>query len=274
LRRRRRRPEGRDRSRAPRANRLHKMGGKCSIHAERPRTSAELARPQPRQAHDRLTAPGSPFEIARGTFAASASASGRTRRRRCARCFWRARLRSARRFSSMMTSAPATRASPAPRWLWPRHLAAHGVRKGDRVAIAMRNLPEWPVAFFATILLGAVATPLNAWWTGPELEYGLRDCGASVAIVDSERFERLSEHLHACPDLKLLLVEPSRRRDGASPRNTSRRRHRRAERLAVAAGRAVCPRPHSIPRTTPPSSTPPAPPVIPRARSARIATPR
>ncbi len=48
---------------------------------------------------------------------------------------------------------------------------AYGVAKGDRVAIAMRNYPEWPVAFWATLLAGAVAVPLNAWWTGPELEY-------------------------------------------------------------------------------------------------------
>jgi long-chain acyl-CoA synthetase len=50
-----------------------------------------------------------------------------------------------------------------------------GVGKGDRVAIAMRNLPEWPVAFFGCLLAGGVATLLNAWWTGPELEYGLLD---------------------------------------------------------------------------------------------------
>ncbi|MCM3659355.1 AMP-binding protein, partial [Agromyces mediolanus] len=54
-------------------------------------------------------------------------------------------------------------------------LAAGGMRKGDRVAIAMRNLPEWIVAFFATTVLGAIAVPLNAWWTGEELVYGLTD---------------------------------------------------------------------------------------------------
>jgi long-chain acyl-CoA synthetase len=48
-----------------------------------------------------------------------------------------------------------------------------GVGKGDRVAIAMRNLPEWPVAFFGCLLAGGVATLLNAWWSGPEIEYGL-----------------------------------------------------------------------------------------------------
>jgi steroid-24-oyl-CoA synthetase len=68
----------------------------------------------------------------------------------------------------------------------------YGVRKGDRVAIAMRNFPEWSVVFFAAAAIGAVVVPLNAWWTAPELEYGLRDSGAKVLIADAERTERLA----------------------------------------------------------------------------------
>ncbi len=85
-------------------------------------------------------------------------------------------------------------------------LAAQGVEKGDRVAIIMRNLPEWPVAFYAAASLGAIVTPLNAWWTGPELEYGLVDSGTKVAIVDAERLARINEHLANCPDLKRIYV--------------------------------------------------------------------
>ena len=81
-----------------------------------------------------------------------------------------------------------------------------GVKKGDRVAIAMRNLPEWPAAFFGCLLAGGVATPLNAWWTGPELQYGLNDSGAKIAFVDRERLERLFEHLHNCPALERVFV--------------------------------------------------------------------
>ncbi|HEY3798394.1 MAG TPA: class I adenylate-forming enzyme family protein [Caulobacteraceae bacterium] len=87
-----------------------------------------------------------------------------------------------------------------------RELQAQGVVKGDRVAIIMRNLPEWPVAFYAAAALGAIVTPLNAWWTGPELQYGLADSGAKVAIVDSERLERIEEHLETLPDLKRVYV--------------------------------------------------------------------
>lgn len=68
-----------------------------------------------------------------------------------------------------------------------------GVGKGDRVAFAMRNLPEWPMVFFAITTIGAIAVPLNAWWTGAELAYGIRDSGAKVVIVDGERLERLRD---------------------------------------------------------------------------------
>ncbi len=85
-------------------------------------------------------------------------------------------------------------------------LQADGIGKGDRVAVIMRNLPEWVVAFYAGASLGAIVTPLNAWWTGPELEYGLTDSGTKVVLMDAERYERLSEHLPNCADLTKIYV--------------------------------------------------------------------
>ncbi|RJF93601.1 class I adenylate-forming enzyme family protein [Sphingomonas cavernae] len=85
-------------------------------------------------------------------------------------------------------------------------LAARGVGRGDRVAIAMRNLPEWPVAFFAATAIGAIAVPLNAWWTGSELEYALRDSGTRLLICDAERHARIAPHLSALPDLTHVIV--------------------------------------------------------------------
>ena len=90
----------------------------------------------------------------------------------------------------------------------------NGVGRGDRVAIAMRNLPEWPAAFFATVLVGAIATPLNAWWTGPELEFALNDSGAKALVCDPERLGRLVPHLAALPRLERAWVT---RLEGASP---------------------------------------------------------
>ena len=67
------------------------------------------------------------------------------------------------------------------------------VNKGDRVAIAMRNFPEWSIAFWAAAAAGAVVVPLNAWWTRDELEYGLNDSGTTVVFVDEERLHRMQQ---------------------------------------------------------------------------------
>ena len=87
-----------------------------------------------------------------------------------------------------------------------RQLQADGVEKGDRVAVIMRNLPEWPVAFFAGILVGAIVTPLNAWWTGAELEYGLADSGTKVVLCDDERLGRIGGYLEGLRDLTKVYV--------------------------------------------------------------------
>jgi long-chain acyl-CoA synthetase len=87
-----------------------------------------------------------------------------------------------------------------------QYLRTLGVAKGDRVALAMRNMPEWPVAFFAAASLGAIVVPLNAWWTGPELDYGLADSGAKVLIIDRRRHERVVDHYDALTDLQHVLV--------------------------------------------------------------------
>jgi acyl-CoA synthetase (AMP-forming)/AMP-acid ligase II len=89
-----------------------------------------------------------------------------------------------------------------------------GIGKGDRVALAMANLPEWPVAFFAATALGAIMVPLNAWWTGAELEYGLADSGAKLLICDAPRWERIAPHRPNLPDLEHVLV--SRAKPGAT----------------------------------------------------------
>jgi acyl-CoA synthetase (AMP-forming)/AMP-acid ligase II len=80
-----------------------------------------------------------------------------------------------------------------------------GVKKGDHVAIAMRNYPEWCAAFMAIISLGAVVVPLNAWWRAEELRYGLKDSGARIVIVDDKRFAFIREFTGEL-GLKTLLV--------------------------------------------------------------------
>ena len=85
-------------------------------------------------------------------------------------------------------------------------LRAKGVGKGDRVALAMRNLPEWPVAFFAAVTIGAICVPLNAWWTGEELAYGLQDSGTRLLICDAERWDRIAPFRSQCPALETVYV--------------------------------------------------------------------
>ena len=95
-----------------------------------------------------------------------------------------------------------------------------GVAQGDRVAIAMRNLPEWVMAFWATAVAGAIVVPLNAWWTGEELEYALGDSGSVVAFVDRERAERIGPHLGSLSDLRALVVADEHRVPDPPPAST------------------------------------------------------
>lgn len=90
-----------------------------------------------------------------------------------------------------------------------QHLMSAGITKGDRVALAMRNLPEWPVAFFAIVSIGAIAVPLNAWWTGQELAYGLKDSGAKLLIADAERLDRIVPHISELDALETMLISRS-----------------------------------------------------------------
>ena len=68
----------------------------------------------------------------------------------------------------------------------------YGVRRGDRVAIAMRNLPEWSVAFWAVTAIGAIAVPLNAWLVARELAFCVADSGSCVVVVDGRRADLLA----------------------------------------------------------------------------------
>ena len=82
----------------------------------------------------------------------------------------------------------------------------HGVGSGDRVAIAMRNYPEWLLAYWATVSIGATVVGVNAWWIGPELVYGLNDSKPTVLIADSERLERAFEHIDELPAMTIVGV--------------------------------------------------------------------
>jgi len=91
------------------------------------------------------------------------------------------------------------------------HVLVHqcGVKKGDRVAIAMRNYPEWILAFTAITSVGAIAVAMNGHWQADEMVYGLSNCGAKVLLADQERVDRLAERppMHG---LQVLAVRTTR----------------------------------------------------------------
>ncbi|CAM9176231.1 unnamed protein product [Discosporangium mesarthrocarpum] len=71
----------------------------------------------------------------------------------------------------------------------------YGVEKGDRVAIAMRNYPEWIFSFAAITSVGGIAVCMNAWWKEDEMAYGLEDSGCKVLIADIERVTTAAPNL-------------------------------------------------------------------------------
>jgi long-chain acyl-CoA synthetase len=138
-----------------------------------------------------LTGPGAPFELVTVPVAGRPTRVFRTAPPSLRALFDSARARSdatflvyedeRRSFGDVMAEVDGLAAALAGRF---------GVRPGDRVAIAMRNYPEWVSSFAAITSIGAIAVCLNAWWTGDELAYGLEDSGSRVLIGDRERIER------------------------------------------------------------------------------------
>lgn len=72
-------------------------------------------------------------------------------------------------------------------------LMAQGVAPGDRIAIAMRNYPEWMLIYWAACSIGVAVVGMNAWWTAPEMAYGLSDARPKVLFADAERLARVAE---------------------------------------------------------------------------------
>ncbi|QFU75199.1 AMP-dependent synthetase [Halioglobus maricola] len=83
-------------------------------------------------------------------------------------------------------------------------LHTNGVGPGDKVAIAMRNYPEWMLSYWAIACAGATSVGVNAWWVPEELKYGLADSQTSLLICDQERLERFEEIRDAFPDMKVV----------------------------------------------------------------------
>ncbi|MFV0279534.1 MAG: class I adenylate-forming enzyme family protein [Rhodoblastus sp.] len=163
------------------------------------------------RAHELLTAPGAPFEMAETSIRGHSSRVWKNAPPTLRDVFLAGRAFGDRVFlvheDERVTFEGFSRAAiTMAHWL-----RKQGVKKGDRVAILMRNLPEWPVSYFAALLVGAIATPLNGWWSGEELVYGLQDSGARILIADAERYARIAEHRAQCPGIERVVVTRAER---------------------------------------------------------------
>ena len=77
------------------------------------------------------------------------------------------------------------------------------IKKGDKVAFSMRNYPEWINIYIAVTSIGAIVVPLNSWWQGEELEYGITHSESKIFIGDGERLDRLEGLLKETPRISI-----------------------------------------------------------------------
>jgi steroid-24-oyl-CoA synthetase len=87
-------------------------------------------------------------------------------------------------------------------------LQAAGIGKGDRVALAMRNYPEWMAAFIAVTAIGAVVVPINSWGQPAEIAYMVEDAGAKLVICDQQRHDGVA-HLIQEKGIRGLIARPT-----------------------------------------------------------------
>ncbi|MBU0864046.1 MAG: acyl--CoA ligase [Alphaproteobacteria bacterium] len=87
-------------------------------------------------------------------------------------------------------------------------IEGHGVQRGDRVGLAMRNANAWCVSYIGILLAGGCATLLNGWWQGGELAAGITDSETKLVIADVQRAARLEEVDHGAKVITLDLTQP------------------------------------------------------------------
>ena len=81
------------------------------------------------------------------------------------------------------------------------------VKPGDSVAVCARNSPEWCISYMAISLMGAIVVPMNSWWKGPELKYGLNDSGSKLIFIDPARLSLLEPFLGEL-NVEIVQIKP------------------------------------------------------------------
>jgi long-chain acyl-CoA synthetase len=145
------------------------------------------------EAHARLTAPGALFETVEARVRGVAMRVWKHVSTTAAEAFAQARTHGDREFLVLDDERVSFEGFARAALAVAHDLRERGLNKGDRVALVMRNLPEWPVVFMGALLAGAIAVPLNARWTATELAYAILDSGARFVFADGERLARLAD---------------------------------------------------------------------------------
>lgn len=159
-----------------------------------------------RQVRDELTGPGGPFEIIQADILGN-----RIRTYKNAppsvREVWLSTVVFAERpyliyQDERMTYAEAhAQVNAIAAWM-----AEQGVKPGDRVAIAMRNYPEWMLIYWACVASGITAVGMNAWWTTEEMAFALKDSEPKILFLDAERLTRFREKPELAGTVQLVGV--------------------------------------------------------------------
>ncbi|WP_300395827.1 class I adenylate-forming enzyme family protein [Henriciella sp.] len=173
---------------------------------------AELQR-----AREQLTGPGGDFEIVEAEILGN-----RIRTYKNAppsvREFWLSTQQFAERpyliyHDEVLTYAEThNRTNAVANWLF-----AQGVKPGDRVAISMRNYPEWMIIYWACCSVGITVVGMNAWWTAEEMAYALKDSEPKVLFLDVERLARVRERPEIAKGIKLVGVRLPEPAEGVTP---------------------------------------------------------
>ena len=70
-------------------------------------------------------------------------------------------------------------------------LIAMGIKKGDRVALVMPNIPQFVIAEFGVWKAGAVAACINPLYTEYEMEHALNECGAETVVAMTTFYNKI-----------------------------------------------------------------------------------
>jgi long-chain acyl-CoA synthetase len=170
-----------------------------------------------KKAWSELTAPGAPFEIETIALRGAGLRSYRNMPR-TVRDVWLSTAQFGEREyliyqDERMTYAEAHRQVAAV-GAW---LASRGIGRGDRVAIAMRNYPEWLLIYWACVCLGVAAVGMNAWWVADEIDYAVKDSAPKAIFCDSERLARLTERPATAEGIPLVVTRADKLPAGATP---------------------------------------------------------